>query len=91
MAAAAEASTVSPSPASTRSRSPAATGPACQCASAYDGLPGPANTQSAALIPAAWRASSSSSGGISGGAIAGSAFGLVPAATRTCRPTLSAK
>ena len=28
-------------------------GPACQCASAYDGLPGPANTQSAALMAAA--------------------------------------
>jgi hypothetical protein len=32
-------------------------------------------------MAAAWRASSSSSGGISGGAMAGSAFGLVPAAT----------
>ena len=55
------------------------------------GLPGPANTQSAARMAAACCASSFSSPSISGGATAASARGLVPAATRTGRPTLSAK
>jgi len=60
-----------------------------KCASAYDGLPGPANTQSAALMLAACpRLVLPRPAGISGGAIAGSASGLVPAATRACRPTL---
>ena len=55
----------------------------------------PENTQSAAAISAACRPTSSpvtvKSGPASGGAIPGSAFGLVPATTRTRKPMLSAK
>src|SRR6266536_2746122 len=78
VAAAADASTVTPSPAPIRSRSACATAEPRHFARAYDGDPGPANTQSAVR----------NEGGQRSPACSGWS---VPGATATSRPTLRAK